>query len=141
LLGIKATTENTLQLAKRYLVCLVVVGIASNCYYYYLNVQAEERVANDRNQVIDQASLFTDAFVGILLPMTVWMLCIIRAFQFQHLIREAENEAEERTRGLTEGAAEDDSADAVHMEEGEPSRSLPYGSNELELQVDRDESR
>lgn len=125
-LGIKATTENTLRLAKRYLVCLVVAGIASNCYYYWLNVQAEEKVANDRNQVIDQASLYTDAGVGILLPMTVWLLCIIRAWQFQQLIREAENEADERTRGLTEADADGDSVDTVNVEEGEPSRSLPW---------------
>eukprot|EP01083_Nonionella_stella_P245853 854180_1 len=99
LLGIKATTENTTQLAKRYFLCLVTAGVGFNCYYYYMNVQAEEKHAQDRNQQIDSSELYSTAFVGILLPLIVWLLCIIRAYQFQHLIREAEMEAEERTRG------------------------------------------
>ena len=126
LLGIKASTENTRQLAVKYFACLVLVGIASNCYYYYLNVTAEERLANDRNQAINPASLYTDAFMGILLPMVVWVLCIIRAYEFQRLIRDAENEAQERVN------AQDSAND-------ESTTSLPYGSAES-LQVERGET-
>ncbi|KAL7443225.1 hypothetical protein ACHAXM_008854 [Skeletonema potamos] len=120
LLGIKATTENTLQLAKQYFACIIIAAIASNCYYYYLNVQQEERFAQQNNKPIDQNQLYTDAFVGILLPLTVWALCVIRAYQFQTLIREAEQEAEERTRDLMRSAGGD----------GGEARSLPYGSGE-----------
>jgi len=121
LLGIKATTENTLQLAKQYFACIIIAAIASNCYYYYLNVQQEERFAQQNNKPIDQNQLYTDAFVGILLPLTVWALCVIRAYQFQTLIREAEQEAEERTRDLMRSAGGDGGGEA---------RSLPYGSGE-----------
>ena len=110
----------------KYFVCLVIVGIASNCYYYYLNVRAEERLANERNKAINPASLYTDAFMGILLPMVVWLLCIIRAYEFQRLIRDAENEAQERV------SAQDSTND-------ESATSLPYGTEES-LQVERGES-
>mmetsp|Transcript_30116 Transcript_30116/g.54576 ORF Transcript_30116/g.54576 Transcript_30116/m.54576 type:complete len:438 (-) Transcript_30116:51-1364(-) len=133
LLGIKATTENTLQLAKRYFLCLVVAGIGYNCYYYYTNVQQEEKHALERSQQIGPSELYTTAFFGILLPLTVWLLCIIRAYQFQSLIREAEVEAEERTRGQTEQGASDSSSG----EGGETPRTLPYGSDDLELSVER----
>lgn len=126
LLGIKATTENTRQLAVKYFVCLVIVGVASNCYYYYLNVTAEERLASEGNKAVNPASLYTDAFMGILLPMIVWLLCIIRAYEFQRLIREAENEAEERVN------AQDSTND-------ESTTSVPYGTAES-LQVERGES-
>lgn len=128
LLGIRATTENTLQLAKQYFACITVAAISSNCYYYYINVQQEERFAQQSNKAIDEDELHSDAFVGILLPMTVWALCVIRAYQFQTLIREAEQEAEQRTRDLmqstgTGGDAQGGEAPAVE-------RSLPYGSGE-----------
>ena len=133
LLGIKATTENTLQLAKRYFLCLCVAGVSFNAYYFYMNAQAEKKHAQERNQQIATSDLYTTAFVGILLPMTVWLLCIIRAYQFQHLIREAELEAEERTRGLEGEGTTNDSGSG----EGEMTRTLPYGSDDLELTVEQ----
>ena len=126
LLGIKATTENTLQLAKQYFVCIIVAAIASNCYYYYLNVQQEEKFAQQNNKPIDPQQMHTDAFVGILLPMTVWALCCIRAYQFQALIREAEMEAEQRTRDLMQSTGGDGNGGEASAAE----RSLPYGSGE-----------
>ena len=124
LLGIKATTENTLKLAKQYFGCIIIAAIASNCYYYYLNVQQEERYAQQNNKPIGQNQLYTDAFVGVLLPLSLWSLCVIRAYQFQSLIREAEQEAEERTRNLMQSAGGDGGGDvSVDV-------SLPYGSGE-----------
>mmetsp|Transcript_20665 Transcript_20665/g.44864 ORF Transcript_20665/g.44864 Transcript_20665/m.44864 type:complete len:446 (-) Transcript_20665:259-1596(-) len=133
LLGIKATTENTLQLARRYCLCLVTAGIGYNCYYYYTNIQQEEKHADESNHPMSPSELYTTAFMGILLPLTVWLLCIIRAYQFQSLIREAEVEAEERTRGLNREGETDNN----DTEEGETPRSLPYGSDDLELAVER----
>ena len=140
LLGIRATTENTLRLAKRYFLCLVAAGVGSNCYYYYLNVQAEEKRSQERNGgPIRGSQLYTTAFVGILLPLTVWLLCIIRAYQFQSLIREAEVEAEERTRGANEGVGRTGGEDDADGDAGgEVPRSLPYGSSDdLELAAER----
>ncbi|KAL3757532.1 hypothetical protein ACHAWU_010164 [Discostella pseudostelligera] len=136
LLGIQATTENTNQLAKRYLSCLVLAAVGSNCYYYYLNVLAQERHAQDRNLPIDKYQLYTTSFVGILLPLTVWMLCILRAYQFQALIREAEIEAEERTRASYPGE-EGTSNNNDNGNNSETSRTLQYGSEDLELTVER----
>ena len=128
LLGIKATTENTLQLAKQYFACIIVAAISSNCYYYYLNVQQEEKFAQQNNKTIDERQLHNDAFVGILLPLTVWALCVIRAYQFQTLIREAEQEAEQRTRDLMQSTGTGGDAEGGDVPAGE--RSLPYGSGE-----------
>ncbi|KAL7471133.1 hypothetical protein ACHAXS_011448 [Conticribra weissflogii] len=145
LLGIKATTENTLKLARRYLGCLVLVGIASNTYYYYLNIRDEETTAQERNFQLDQTSKYSQAFLGILPPLIVWVLCILRAYQFQSLIREAEEEAEERTRVFV--GTDSNGNDNTGGDEG--ISSLPYGSGErqssrsassyddLELQLER----
>mmetsp|Transcript_30597 Transcript_30597/g.61066 ORF Transcript_30597/g.61066 Transcript_30597/m.61066 type:complete len:436 (+) Transcript_30597:132-1439(+) len=145
LLGIKATTENTLQMARRYLGCLILVGIASNSYYYFLNIRDEETTAQERNFQLDQTSKYSQAFLGILPPLIVWVLCILRAYQFQSLIREAEEEAEQRTRGFVD--TDSNGNDNSRVVEG--TNSLPYGSgernstqsassfNDLELQVDR----
>lgn len=147
LLGIKATTENTLKLAKQYFACIIVAAIASNCYYYYLNVQQEERFAQQNNKPIDQNQLYSDAFAGILLPLTVWVLCVIRAYQFQSLIREAEQEAEERTRDLMQSTDIDGGGESSTSIPLASSASVPYGSgetatrdgdyNDLELSVEQ----
>jgi len=144
LLGIRATTENTLQLAKRYFICVTIAGVLSDCYYYYLNIQATSKQASNRNQHLDPTELYTTSFVQILLPLTVWLLCIIRAHQFQVLIREAEVEAEERARGLNNNnedenvsGSSDDNIEGQREEEGEAPRVLQYGSDDLELAVER----
>ena len=140
LLGIKATTENTLQLAKRYFICIILAGIGSNCYYFYLNVQATAKHADERNQHLPQSELYTSAFVGILLPLTIWLLCIIRAYQFQILIREAEIEAEERARGLNNGRDETNGSnnhDEAESGTSNNNMALSYGSDDLELAVER----
>lgn len=132
LLGIKATTENTLQLARRYLVCLVIAGIANNIYYYYLNINQMEKTAEERNKDLDDASLYGGSFVGILLPLTVWTMCIVRAYQFQLLIREAELEAQERN-----GGANDEEGGSTSYGSGERAHVTSSSTyNDLELQVE-----
>jgi len=144
LLGIRATTENTLQLAKRYFICVTIAGVLSNWYYYYLNIQATSKQASNRNQHLDPTELYTTSFVQILLPLTVWLLCIIRAHQFQVLIREAEVEAEERARGLNNndgdgnvGESSGGNIEGQGEEEVDAPRILQYGSDDLELAVER----
>ena len=141
LLGIKATTENSLSLARRYLICIVIAGIANNMYYYYMNIHTMKKTADERNQNLDDASLYGGSFVGILLPLAIWTMCVVRAYQFQLLIREAELEAQERN--IT--------VEAVSNQNNgrEEAGALPYGSgesvqvltsstyNDLELQVER----
>ena len=107
MLGIKATTENTRRLSRRYLICTIIVGCLWNGFYYYLNVQAEKdldakRIAKHTDDVIPPMSdkdFLVQAFLAIIIPAMVWVLCCIRAFQFHSLLRVAEEEAEERVRG------------------------------------------
>eukprot|EP00956_Cyclotella_meneghiniana_P043953 scaffold295512_cov66-Cyclotella_meneghiniana.AAC.1 len=135
LLGINATTENTLELARRYLVCIVIAGISSNIYYYWLNLNQMAKAAEEHNQNLDDASLYGGSFVGILLPLTVWTMCIVRAYQFQLLIREAELEAQERTGGAE--IASNSNGDGAALPYGSGETGAPAMYNDLELQVEQ----
>jgi len=135
LLGINATTENTLELARRYLVCIVIAGISSNIYYYWLNLNQMAKAAEEHNQNLDDASLYGGSFVGILLPLTVWTMCIVRAYQFQLLIREAELEAQERTGGAE--ITSNSNGDGAALPYGSGETGAPAMYNDLELQVEQ----
>ena len=116
-LGIKATTENTLRLARLYLVGTVIVGIAWNIFNYYLNVQAEREMDQKRvdtasddkfDELLPASTYYVQAGFAMLLPAMLWFLCCIRAWQFHGLLQEAEEEAEARIRNeisnMEEGA-------------------------------------
>lgn len=51
--------------------------------------------------------------MGILLPITIWILCIVRAYQFHMLIREAEVEAQQRTISNSYGGSGGGSSSSV----------------------------
>ena len=78
------------------------------------------------------------------------MLCVIRAYQFQSLIREAEQEAEERTRDLMQSTGIDGGGESSTSIPLASSASVPYGSgetvtrdgdyNDLELSVEQGQS-
>ena len=104
-LGIKATTENTMRLARQYLAGTIVVGIAWNIYYYFLNVQAGKEAYNahkgersDDDFVPSDSNFYAQAFLAMMLPAMLWFMCCARAWQFHRLLREAEEEAEARIR-------------------------------------------
>mmetsp|Transcript_5625 Transcript_5625/g.7844 ORF Transcript_5625/g.7844 Transcript_5625/m.7844 type:complete len:407 (-) Transcript_5625:122-1342(-) len=131
-LGIKATTENTRSLARRYMICTAIVGVFWNCFYFYLNVMMEKdieakRLAKQDDDYIlpptPESDTYIKAFLGIVIPMMVWVLCCVRAWQFHHLIAEAEEEAEERIR--TE----------LDLEEGDSSSGGVEQQQEQELPV------
>ena len=137
LLGIRATNETTLRVAKQYLVGTVVVGIAWMMYNYWFTVHVDEEFDQLRR---DERHNHTQAPWGgngtdprhpsygpsdthydddaipyksewdyyqqnlslMLIPGMVWILCCVRAWQFQSLLEEAEHEAEERIRNELE---------------------------------------
>ena len=138
-LGIRATTENTLLSAKRYFYGLVVVGVAWVSYYYYLDVLTAEAMMNSHahddnnndnnpddnnndnnggttgdnpsdNVIASQTDLYIQALFGVSLPICIWGICFLRAYQFQQLVQQAEIEALERhgrfTRELERGNSE-----------------------------------
>lgn len=130
-LGIKATTENTMRLARQYMIGTVLVGIAWNVFYYFLNIQAEKAADQKRVDASDDdefglmpdSTYYVQAAFAIMLPAMLWLLCCVRAWQFHGLLREAEEEAEERIR-----------TQITDLEEG-PAAPLPDdGDQELTLQ-------
>jgi hypothetical protein len=86
------------------LIGTIVVGIAWNVFYYYLNVQAfgKQRQEGDDDLLPEDPpsdeSLYLQAFFAILLPAMLWLMCCVRAWQFHGLLQEAEEEAEARIR-------------------------------------------
>lgn len=129
-LGIKATTENTMRLARQYMIGTVLVGIAWNIFYYYLNIQAEKEADqkrvdasnDDEIGLLPNSAYYIQAAVAIMLPAMIWFLCCVRAWQFHGLLQEAEEEAEERIRN-----------EITDIEEG-PSAGPDDGDQELTLQ-------
>ena len=125
-LGIKATTESTVFLARQYFYGLVLAGLAWNGYQYYLNVQvykeaeeAAEQAADDAddggggggglgpNEAPDYGSPYSAALGTLMIPLGVWFMCWFRAWEFQTLMQAAEEEAQERSRMLTGGQNSD----------------------------------
>ena len=117
-LGMKATQENTSNLATVYAIGTIIAGIGWNLWnvfeYYnfyedqmeHQNVGGDDEVApaGDVNnggsdeQPLTRDDFVTVAFFTIAMPLFVWFLCCVRAFEFRRLIREAEEEAAERIR-------------------------------------------
>jgi len=139
-LGMKATQENTFRLASAYAIGTVVAGIGWNLwnvyeYFRFFEEQTErQNHGNDSNSSdpnsgsdypdsntpdynnndeipLTRDDFVTVAFFTILMPLFVWFLCCIRAFEFRRLIQEAEEEAAERIRNeyvVNEGSTDDE---------------------------------
>jgi len=121
-LGMKATQENTFQLATAYAIGTIIAGIGWNFWnvYEYIKFYKEQQEyraeysghdgrdhGNSTNSYADnddelppltRDDMITVAFFTILLPLFVWFLCCVRAFEFRRLLGEAEEEAAERIR-------------------------------------------
>ena len=172
LLGIRATNETTLRIAKQYLVGTVVVGISWMLYNYWFTVHVDQEFDQMRrdekhnhtfapidytNSSADPDSYgpsnthydddaipyktdmdyYSQNLSLMMIPGMVWILCCVRAWQFQSLLEEAEQEAEERIRNELEqhrvtvteavnGNANDDEQDDA--EQARPPRSTARGS-------------
>jgi len=127
MLGIRATNETTLLLARQYLVGTVIVGISWMLFNYWFTVHVDEEFDQLRrderhnhtfppgtgltngtappniydDDVIPYKSDFAyyqQNLSLMMIPAMVWILCCVRAWQFQALLEDAEREAEERIR-------------------------------------------
>jgi len=105
--GLKASSENTIQLARVYLWGTFATGVVWILFNFYITVKQEEQLAeqqesknehsgNDDFQIMTQSDIYQAALSIMVLPGMVWLLCCARAWQFHHLLREAEEEAENR---------------------------------------------
>lgn len=124
LLGIKATNENTLPTARWYLTGTCIVAAGWLVYNYLISLEVDEAVAEEIEEEgtsnddyaaetysRDNGSVYDQAFQVMVLPAMVWFLCIFRAWQFQSLLAEAEQEATDRIAaevGAATGDGEDD---------------------------------
>jgi len=103
--GIQASTENTLRLARVYLIGTFLVGVAWLLFNYFITVEINEAVEEDKRENhpnddfvpdLSKNDIYAQALSVMVLPAMVWVMCCLRAAQFHHLLREAEEEAEAR---------------------------------------------
>jgi len=118
LLGLRASTENTPDLALKYFVGLIFVGVGWLGYYFFLSIigvqkqQEDSATSNDaasggdgssgdnpsqgENAAPPPGSTYADAAMGLMLPMMVWLTCFLRAWQFRVMLLDAQRETLER---------------------------------------------
>eukprot|EP00531_Pseudo-nitzschia_arenysensis_P010110 CAMPEP_0116134148 /NCGR_PEP_ID=MMETSP0329-20121206/10492_1 /TAXON_ID=697910 /ORGANISM="Pseudo-nitzschia arenysensis, Strain B593" /LENGTH=427 /DNA_ID=CAMNT_0003628841 /DNA_START=399 /DNA_END=1682 /DNA_ORIENTATION=- len=128
-LGMKATQENTSKLATMYAIGTIVAGIGWNLWnvyeYYKFYVEQMERQTHDDDapdynnggtdeQPLTRDDFVTVAFFTIAMPLFVWFMCCVRAFEFRRLIQEAEEEAAERIRNEYTETANGDEEEGNH---------------------------
>lgn len=140
-LGIKATTENTRKGVRKYFAGLLVVGMCYVAYDYFLAYQRgsdrqeqarESKDADDDFSKMDDilpeddleinlesGNLYLEALMQVVLPIAIWFLCFLRAWQLQKLVNEAELESERVTRENIDEMTEatDDELTLVVIEE------------------------
>jgi hypothetical protein len=101
-LGMKATQENTLQLANAYMLGTIIAGIGWNAWnvFMYIVFYQQETAPSDDDDFppLTRDDFITVAFFTVAMPLFVWVVCCARAWEFRRLIEEAEEEAAERIR-------------------------------------------
>jgi hypothetical protein len=124
LLGIKASSENTLRLARQYLWGTAFVGVSWWVYNYYMTVQVDEAIEAEREERDDDLfppmsnkDIYSQALSVMVLPGMMWVLCCFRAFQFHFLLHEAEEEASARMQRDADPEQQASSTDAAPANE------------------------
>lgn len=123
LIGLRASTENTLRLARHYMLGLFAAGGAWILFNFFfmaaverkVEEQQEEEHGNDKDFVpMSDSDIYSQALQVMVLPGMVWFMCWVRAWHFHHLLHEAEREATER---MQSQAGDDDENNVNHDEE------------------------
>lgn len=91
-LGLRAANENRVNTARRYCMGLVFVSIGWLLYNFLITYRVDEVLANENTS--DDA--LSEALQVMVLPAVVWGMCLFRAWQFQQLLVQAEEDANER---------------------------------------------
>jgi Ubiquitin family len=116
LLGIKASNENTLRQARKYLRATVAAGVSWFAYNFYVTYLFDEKMDIEQREMYDDDKVFPSASTTpselinqvlsvMVLPALLWILCCARAYQFQNLLQEAEEEAATRMLPTTTASA------------------------------------
>eukprot|EP01083_Nonionella_stella_P047002 125830_1 len=130
LLGIKTTSEHIGELARRFVVLLAILGVSWNSYLFYCYV--EELKERETAEDLENGKVYQDAMMAITLPLFLWLIFYVRAMQFYYLIREAENDAQERSRNLTDVIG---SPDGTTADDGEGQRSGNERGEQFDLEL------
>jgi Ubiquitin family len=149
LLGVRASNDNVLSIARLYLVGTIITGVGWLVYNFIINFEIDEMAREQQqggnnnnnndpyhpsmpppssplngNGVNNSDSVFNQAVQAMILPAVVWGLCIFRAWQFQHLLAEAELEALERIQSEEEQEGEEndgnDEEQALQQQQQQP---------------------
>jgi len=108
----KATQENTLPFANAYMVGTVIAGIGWTAWniFVYIMFYEEETAPTDDDDLppLTRDDFITVAFFTVAMPLFVWGVCCVRAWEFRRLIQEAEEEAAERIRSQLAMVEDDD---------------------------------
>jgi Ubiquitin family len=139
MLGVRATNETTLRLAQQYLAGTILVGFAWMVYNLWSVVHVDEEVDEFRREEQHNQTgnathpgepvIYDDDVIPykteweyyqqnlslMMIPGIIWVLCCVRAWQFQSLLGEAEQEAHERIQNeLAQYTANEQETVAVH---------------------------
>ncbi|GAX15595.1 hypothetical protein FisN_3Hh065 [Fistulifera solaris] len=123
LIGLRASTENTVRLARQYMLGLFAAGGAWLMFNFFFMATVEEQVEEQREQEhskdkdftpMSDSDIYSQSLQVMVLPGIVWFMCWMRAWHFHHLLREADEEANERLRSQTRDY---DEANVNHDEE------------------------
>ena len=138
-LGLRATSETTLNLVRRYFIFLIFAGVAWITWYFFTTVDNQKRLDGENGYSETSAEIYSNAAIASVLPFLLWITCFMRAWQFQELVRDAEQEADERMNRLAQGH----NNTQIQVVSGDfpynqPTAIPTFGrrENDLELQVD-----
>jgi len=136
LLGIRVTSEQiSISLARRFGFLLFALGVSWNTYLFYVYV--DQLKARESHEDYEDGKVFTDALFAIALPFMLWAMFFLRAVQLYFLVKEAEDDAQRRTRTLASaimGGAMDDNGRGSGGN-GDGNGDGDGGGYDLELQV------
>jgi Ubiquitin family len=155
ILGIRASNENCVRTARAYLFGTTITAIGWLLYNYIVTFEIDVAVASepdrydttgypyDNNDDYDSDSTTTwntptnddsayqEALTALVLPAMVWCLCIFRAWQFQHLLHDAELEAAQRIHDHHHPFNEDFSNTDVRVDDDSTYNTTSSGDVEL----------
>ena len=104
ILGLQASTENTLRRARAYFFGLVLAGCSWLLFNFFFTAAIERKIDEHDDEMNEDGNyvpateedLYNQAFQVMILPAMVWLMCWARAWHFQSLLYDAETEANER---------------------------------------------
>lgn len=127
IMGIQASNENTLKLARVYLVGTFMVGVGWMLFNYFITVKIDLIVEEEHREKhpdddfvpdMSDEDVYKSALSVMLLPGLVWLMCCARASQFYNLLYEAETEAQGRIQEELERSGGGSALPMGHAEDG-----------------------